>query len=156
MINLIVAISKNNVIGKSNSLPWYYKEDLKYFKEITTNKTVVMGRNTFASIINRNNKPLPNRENIVVSRNKEFSYPGVKVINDLRGFLKNSNNEDIFIIGGKQIYEESLDLVDRFYITHINKEYDGDITLNINYHDLDLISTKSTDELTFNVYERRK
>lgn len=156
MINLIVAISKNGVIGKSNSLPWYYKEDLQYFKEITTGKTVVMGKNTFNSILSRNNKPLPNRNNVVVTRNVNYSYEGVVVINDVKKYLLDNKDKDIFVIGGKQIYEEVYDLVDRFYITHINKDYDGDIVLNIDYSKLELSKSFDKNELTFAVYERRK
>ena len=72
MINLIVAIGQNNLIGKDNDLPWHYKEDLKYFKETTMNKTVVMGENTFYSIFNRTNKLLPNRKMVVATFNKDF------------------------------------------------------------------------------------
>ncbi len=74
MISIIVAIDKNNLIGNNNSLPWNYPEDLKYFREITLNKTVLMGKNTFISILNRNNKPLPKRKNIVVSHDKNLKF----------------------------------------------------------------------------------
>lgn len=155
MISLIVAISQNNIIGKSNSLPWYYKEDLKYFKEVTTGKTVVMGRKTFDSIIDRNNKPLPNRENVVVTRNVDYSYDGVVVVNNVKKYLLENKHKDIFIIGGKTIYEETYSMVDRFYITHINKDYDGDIKLYIDYSNLKLVKSINKGELTFSIYERR-
>ena len=154
MINLIVAISKNNIIGKNNSLPWYYPEDLKYFKKITTGKTVVMGRKTFESIINRNNKPLPNRINVVLTRDSGYKFDGAIIINDLNKFLENNKDEDIFIIGGKQIFDESMNYVDRFYITHIDKDYDGDTSLSIDYSKLNLVSKISEGDLTFAVYER--
>ncbi len=154
MINLIVAISKNNIIGKNNSLPWYYPEDLKYFKKITTGKTVVMGRKTFESIINRNNKPLPNRVNVVLTRDSGYKFDGAIIINDLNKFLDNNKDEDIFIIGGKQIFDESMHYVDRFYITHIDKDYDGDTSLSIDYSKLNLVSKISEGDLTFAVYER--
>ena len=154
MINLIVAISKNNIIGKNNSLPWYYPEDLKYFKKITTGKTVVMGRKTFESIINRNNIPLPNRVNVVLTRDSGYKFDGAIIINDLNKFLDNNKDEDIFIIGGKQIFDESMHYVDRFYITHIDKDYDGDTSLSIDYSKLNLVSKISEGDLTFAVYER--
>lgn len=156
MINLIVAIAKNNIIGKNNELPWHYPDDLKYFKKITTGKTVVMGRKTFESIISRNGKPLPNRKNVVVTRDVNYKYDGVTVINDLKSYLQAHKDEDIFVIGGKQIFEESLDFVDRFYITHIDKEYDGDTSLEINYQNLKEISKTKEGVLTFSVYERVK
>ena len=83
MVSLIVAIGKNNLIGKDNDLPWHYKEDLQYFKQTTLNKTVVMGENTFYSIFNRTNKLLANRKMGVATFNKEFKMDGVEVTCDL-------------------------------------------------------------------------
>ena len=110
MRNLIVAIGKNNLIGKDNDLPWNYKEDLQYFKQTTLNKTVVMGENTFYSIFSRTNKLLPNRKMVVATFNKDFKHEGVEVIYDLEKYLKETT-EDVFVIGGCQIYKASLDLV---------------------------------------------
>lgn len=157
MISLIVAIAKNNVIGLNNQLPWHYKNDLKYFKEVTTNHKVVMGMKTFQSIIDRNGKILPNRENYVVTRNLKFNYPNVTVINDLKSFLKQNHQDEIFIIGGSQIFDIALDYADRLYITHINKEYDGDVFFpEVNFSEFKLISKRDEDELSFCVYERIK
>lgn len=158
MINLIVAIGKNNLIGKGNSLPWYYPEDLKYFRQTTLNKTVLMGENTFYSIIARNNKPLPKRKNIVATLNKDFSYDGVEVVHDVVEFVKENHDEDIFIIGGMQIYKLTLPYADRLYITHINKEYDGDVYFpSIDYSNYKVISENVvSSELTFKVYEKVK
>lgn len=157
MISIIVAISKNNVIGKDNDLPWHYPSDLKYFKETTLHKTVVMGSNTFKSIISRNKKPLPNRTNIVVTRNKDFSYPGVIVVNDLVEFLQQDHQEEIFIIGGKQIYEQALGFTERLYITHIDEEYEGDTFFpEVDYTKYKLISKKEEGKLTFCIYEKVK
>lgn len=157
MISIIVAIAKNNVIGLKNDLPWHYPVDLQYFKKTTLNKTVLMGSKTFYSIINRLSKPLPNRKNIVVTRNESFSYPGVEVVHDLISFLEKPHNEEIFIIGGKQIYETSLLYADRLYITHIDKEYKGDVFFpKIDYDKYKLISKKTIDELAFCVYEKVK
>ncbi len=155
MINLIVAIGKNNLIGKDNDLPWHYKEDLQYFKATTLNKTVVMGENTFYSIFGRTNKLLPNRKMVVATFNKDFKHEGVEVIHDLEKYLKETT-EDVFIIGGCQIYKASLNLVDRMYITHVNKEYEGNMFFpEIDYSKFNKISQIDSGELSFCVYERK-
>lgn len=155
MINIIVAISKNNVIGRNGALPWHYPEDLKYFKEITMNQKVLMGKTTFESIVNKLGKPLPNRYNIVVTHDKSFQYDGVEIVNDLQSFIKEKKNENIFIIGGRQIYEQCLPYVHYLYITHINKEYEGDVYFpNIDFSKFQLVSKKDSNDLSFCVYQR--
>ena len=157
MISLVVAIAKNGVIGKDNQLPWYYKNDLKYFKEITTGHTVVMGRNTFESIIDRNGRTLPNRKSVVVTRNKEFKYEGVEVVNDFNKYLHKDFKEEVFIIGGSEIFKDSLAYADRLYITHIDKEYEGDVWFpEYDKSEYKLISKRDEGELSFCVYERIK
>jgi len=143
------------LIGKNNDLPWDYPEDLQYFKYITLNKTVLMGVTTFESIVQRLNKPLPNRKSIVASLDN-FSYPGVEVINDLIGFLKKPHNEEIFVIGGKTIYEIAFPYANKLYITHIKKVYDGDTYLDFDLSDFKLVKSDDNEELTFAVYERIK
>jgi dihydrofolate reductase len=156
MINLIVAISKNNIIGKKNNIPWYYPEDLKYFKKITTGKTVVMGRKTFQSIIDRNGKILPNRQNIVITRDQNFKHENVIVINDVNEYIKNFKNEEIFVMGGSEIYNLFMPHTDKLYITHVNKEYDGDVYFpEIDYSQFELISKDDQNELSFCVYQRK-
>lgn len=126
-INLIVAISKNNCIGKDNKLPWHLPEDLKHFKKITSGKTVLMGRKTFESILDYLGKPLPKRKNIVITRNKNYEVPeGVEVYTDLNEAIEKYKNEEVFVIGGSSIYEQSMPLADKLYITHVNQEVDGD------------------------------
>lgn len=123
MINLIVAVDQHLLIGNSAGLPWYIPEDLKYFRDVTRGKTVIMGRKTFESI----GRPLPNRVNVVVSR-KALAIEGVFVIHDLEEYLqKVDKNEDIFIIGGAEIYQLAYPYVDRLYITHIDYSFTGDI-----------------------------
>lgn len=159
MISIIVAIDKNNLIGDGEKLPWYYPEDLKYFKTQTLNKTVLMGRKTFNSIIERNNKPLPKRNNIVATRDKNYKceFSSVEVINDLKEFFNKKHDEEIFIIGGKEIYQEALEYADRLYITHIDKVYDGDVYFPIiNYNNYNLVSSVKSEELDFCIYERKK
>ncbi len=155
MISMIFAMDPTGLIGKNNDLPWNYPEDLQYFKYITLNKTVLMGVTTFESIVSRLNKPLPNRKSIVASLDN-FSYPGVEVINDLIPFLKAPHNEEIFVIGGKTIYEIALPYADKLYITHVKKVYEGDTYLDIDLSNFKLIKSDDNEELTFSVYERIK
>ena len=125
MISIIAAVSKNGVIGVDNKLPWDLPEDLKKFKEITTGNVVIMGRKTYESI----GKALPNRINIVVTRDKNFFVPGVLSANSLdSALLKAGGNKDIFIIGGGEIYKQSMGFADKLYITEVDMEVEGDTT----------------------------
>jgi|SRR3989344_915172 len=120
MISLIAAIGKNNELGKGNDLLWKFPADQKYFREKTEGHGVIMGRKTFESI----GRPLPNRRNIVITRDKTYLRHGVDVVHSLEealGLFKNSN-EEIFIIGGAEIYKQVMSLADRLYITHIEAE----------------------------------
>ena len=155
MISLIFATDPNHLIGNNNDLPWNYSEDLKYFKAKTLNKTVLMGLETFNSILSINGKPLP-RRNLVVASLEPFSYPNVTVIDDLFKYLKQSHEEEIFIIGGKTIYELSFPYADRLYITHIKKEHEGNVYLNFDLDDFTLVSQDKREDLIFAVYERLK
>lgn len=155
MFSLIVAIGPHNIIGKGNDLPWYYPDDLKYFKKTTLNKAVFMGYNTFLSIYNRLGKPLPKRTNYVLTFEETLPGGGIP-IHDLKEL---PTDEEIFVIGGKTIYELMLPKCERLYITHINKEYDGDVYFPpINYEEYDLISKEDAleGELSFCVYEKKK
>jgi len=153
MISLIFATDPNHLIGKDNNLPWNYSEDLKYFKETTLNKTVLMGLNTFHSIMDKLGKPLPKR-NIIVASLDEFSYPNVLVIKDLISFLKQPHDEEIFVIGGKTIYELAFPYANRLYITHIKKPHEGNIYFNYSLAGFKPIWQKNLPELTFVIYER--
>lgn len=154
MISLIFACDPNHLIGRNNDLPWNYSEDLKYFKEKTLNKTVLMGEQTFYSILSKLGKPLPKR-NIVVASLEDFSYPGVTVTRDLLAFLKEEREEEIFVIGGKTIYELAFPYADRLYITHIKKVHEGNVYLNFSLDDFQLIKEEVLPELTFAIYERK-
>lgn len=122
MFSIIVAIGKNNEIGKNNKLLWHIPEDLKKFKETTLGKTVVMGRNTFKSI----GKILPNRNNIVLSKNLQNinNKKNLEICDDFSKIIKKYKNsvEEVFIIGGAQIYKKALELgiVEKLYISHID------------------------------------
>jgi len=117
-INVIAAVSLDGIIGVNNDIPWHLPEDLKRFKRLTLNKTVIMGRKTFESL---NSKPLPNRANLVIS-SKPIEVPGVRQVNTPEQALelaKTMSNE-IFIIGGARIYEYFLPLADKIYLTRVN------------------------------------
>jgi dihydrofolate reductase len=125
MINLIVATSKNGTIGKNNKIPWDIPDDLRYFKKKTLGSSIIMGRKTFESI----GKPLPKRENIVITSNENYRKKGVIVVNSLEKAIKKANHlNEIFIIGGQKVYEEALNLkvVEKIYQTKIHKEIPGD------------------------------
>ncbi|MBP5211107.1 MAG: dihydrofolate reductase [Bacteroidales bacterium] len=121
MINIIVAISDNYAIGRSGDMPWHLSGDLKFFKAKTTGHTVVMGRKTWVSI---GAKPLPNRRNIVITRSADFEAPGAEIRSSLEDALKENSGQEIFVIGGGQIYAQAIDLADRLYITHIHTQVD--------------------------------
>src|ERR1700691_1833991 len=104
-----VAVSENLVIGKGNNLPWHLPEDLKHFKELTIGKTVVMGRKTYESIVARLNKPLPGRKNVVITRQTDYKVPdGVLVFKSLEDAFQELSSNDIYIIGGAEIYKQAL------------------------------------------------
>lgn len=123
MISIIVAVAENNVIGKDNSLIWHLPRDLKHFKETTSGHYILMGRKTFES----NGKPLPNRTNVIITRDKNYKAEGCIVVYSLEDALKEAKNDpEIFIIGGGVIYEMALPLTDRIYLTKIHHSFEGD------------------------------
>ncbi len=123
IISLIAAMGKNRVIGKNNSLPWNLPADMKHFRELTTNKPVIMGRKTFESI----GKPLPNRTNIVITRDQDYKAENCIVVRSADDALKAAeNNEEVMVIGGSQIYKEFLPRANRMYLTLIEEDFDGD------------------------------
>jgi len=118
----IVAVSRNGVIGKDNQLPWRFSSDLKHFKEITMGHTVIMGRKTFESI----GKPLPNRENFVLSRQKKNGEQGISFFSSIDEAFSKVKSDKAFIIGGGDLYRQTLDRIDGIYLTRIQKDYEGD------------------------------
>lgn len=122
-ITIIVAASENSVIGYKNALPWNISEDLKYFKKITINHSVIMGRKTFESI----GKPLKDRRNIVISRDKTLKIEGVEVVNSLDdAIFRNKDQNEIFIIGGEQIYKMAMPFATNMHITKVYTNIEGD------------------------------
>jgi dihydrofolate reductase len=123
MLSIIAALSRNRVIGKDNQLPWRLPADLKHFKSVTLGKPVIMGRKTFESI----GRPLPGRDNIVVTRDPKFHADGIAVAHSLDDALAQVHDvPEIMLIGGAQLYAESLARAQRLYLTLIHADVDGD------------------------------
>jgi len=161
ILSVIVAIGKNNEIGKGNELLCYLPADLKHFKEITNGHTIIMGRKTFESLPKG---PLPNRRNIVISRSKDLKIEGAEVYSSLDyALIKTMNEEEVFIIGGAQIYEQIFSDADKLYLTKIHADFsDADVFFpKINYHEwreisreVHLADEKHPYSFTFLEYER--
>jgi dihydrofolate reductase len=122
MITLIAACSENRVIGKDGTLIWHIPEDLKRFKKLTLGNPIVMGRKTYESI----GKPLPGRTNIILTRDKNFKAENCLVYNKISDVLEIFEKNNIFVIGGGEIYKQFLDRADRIELTLIHKNFDGD------------------------------
>lgn len=160
MINMIVATSKNNQIGIDNKLPWHIPEDLKYFRQTTSGKTVLMGRKTFESI----GRPLPNRKNIVLTRDMNFAPEGVSVVHNLEEALEICNSkEEIFIIGGGEIYSLFLPYADYLYITLVDKVINGDTDFPVYENQFEMIKSTPGEAMTedghsfaFTVWKRKE
>lgn len=130
MINLIVCMGKNREIGINNDMPWGrgLPADLAYFKKITKNQTVVMGSKTFNSIVSSLGKALPNRKNIVLTRNNDFKYPEVDVFHEVDTLLtiEGGRESDLFIIGGASMYKQFMGIADYLYVTLVEGEFNAD------------------------------
>ncbi|MEJ8543834.1 dihydrofolate reductase [Brevibacillus borstelensis] len=157
MISLIVAHTRNRVIGRDGVMPWHLPNDLKHVKAITTGQTIVMGRKTFASI----GKPLPNRRNVVLTRSTDFSAEGVEVVHSKEDVLALG---DVIIFGGAELYRQFLDAVDRMYITEIDMETKGDTffpewdqkAFNLVWRREGIVDERNPIPHTFSLYERKR
>ncbi|MEQ8241307.1 MAG: dihydrofolate reductase [Cyclobacteriaceae bacterium] len=128
-ISMIAAMGSNRVIGKDNGIPWHLPDDFNYFKSTTKGHHIIMGRKNFESLP-KNYRPLPDRTNFVITRNKNYAEPGIEVFHNLEDALaktKQNNEEEAFIIGGGEIYKMGLDYCDRIYLTEIDGAFDGDV-----------------------------
>ncbi len=171
ILSHIVAAAKNDVIGTQNRLPWDIPEDMKFFREKTKGKAIIMGRKTFESV----GHPLPNRLNVVVTRQKDYAPPvpaggassGETVIcPDLKSAIDfcqgqiSKYGEEIFIIGGGEIFRESLPLVDNVYLTRIHKDVEGDVTYpSLSPLEFALVESRDRTEpvpFTFQTFTRKK
>ncbi|OZT78002.1 dihydrofolate reductase [Salinicoccus roseus] len=120
MVSLIVCHAEQNVIGFKNKMPWHLPNDLKHVKKLTQGNTIVMGRKTFDSL----GRPLPNRRNVVLTRNRDFDAEGIDVIHEVAD-IKELEGE-VFIFGGSGVYDQTMDLVDEMHITRIHETFGGD------------------------------
>lgn len=120
MVSLIVCHANQNVIGFKNKMPWHLPVDLKHVKKLTEGNTIVMGRKTYESL----GKPLPNRKNVVLTTNKDYSAEGAEVIHDI-GEIKHLSGK-VFIFGGSGVYHQTMDIVDEMYVTRIYETFAGD------------------------------
>ena len=162
MITLIVAMGKNREIGKENQLLWHLPKDLKRFKELTSGYPIIMGRKTYESI----GKPLPNRTNIVISRKNDWFEEGILIVGSIKEAVKFAKkiDEEVFIIGGGNIYEQTIDLADKLEVTLVDAVLDADTFFpkinekvwqktNEEYHQKD---EKNEFDFCFQTFERIK
>ena len=153
MLSIIVAISKNNAIGKDNKLLWHLPDDLKRFKKMTTGHNIIMGKKTFESL----GRVLPNRHHIVLSRDANFKIDNenVEILNDVALLKKYINSdEENFVIGGGSVYKLLMPYSQKMYITKINKEFDGDVYFpEINYKEWKITNQEPGPECDENLFE---
>ena len=141
MVSIIVAIAENGTIGDKNSLLWHIKEDMRFFRTTTSGHAVIMGRKTFESL---GSKPLPKRTNIVITR-QDVEFEGALTAHSLEEAIAMAKeacgDDEIFVMGGAQIYAEALNVVDRLYITRVERDYKGDTSFpEIDYSQWQLVS----------------
>jgi dihydrofolate reductase len=161
-ISIISAVAENGVIGTKNGLPWKLSGDMKYFSKITTGKTVVMGKNTFLSILKILGKPLPNRKSIVLSSALD-KIEGAEIIKDIENIKGIAKDEEVFIIGGASVYKQTLPLANKLYITEVTCNCEGDAFFpEFDKKDWNLVSEekhtkdeKNEYDYNFKVYERK-
>ena len=137
MVSIIVAIAQNGTIGDKNSLLWHIKEDMRFFRTTTSGHPVIMGRKTFESL---GSKPLPKRTNIVITR-ADREFEGALTAHSLEEAIRMAGEDDeIFVMGGAQIYREALSVVDRMYITVVERDYEGDTSFpDVDYSEWKLV-----------------
>lgn len=155
MITIIVATDKNGLIGNGDRLPWHIPADLKFYKEMTVGKTILMGRRTFEGLPG----VLPNRKTIVVTRDHSFKKDGIEIVDDAQkvfdAFI--DSPDELMVSGGAQIYEQAYKYADKMYISRINQEFKGDKYLPpFNKDDFELCETIDKNEFIVEVYRRKK
>jgi dihydrofolate reductase len=160
-LSLIVAVSENNVIGRDGDLPWHLSADLKRFKRLTRGHHIVMGRKTFESI----GRMLPGRITVVVTRNAEYQAPGAIVAGSLDDALRRiSGDSDVFIVGGAELYRNTLDQAARIYLTAVHADVDGDTCFpEVDWSRWSLLEDvrfaaddKNDHDYSFRVYDRKQ
>ena len=154
---LIAAASANGVIGSDGKIPWYIPEDLAYFKQLTAGHTVIMGRKTFESIFKKLKKPLPERINVVITRQRDYAAPpGVEVYHDVAAAITaHASEPEVFIIGGGDIYSQTIDQADTLYLTHVHQTVAGETTFPpIDPTTWKAVDSRETDAATYVTYHR--
>jgi dihydrofolate reductase len=128
MISIIVAKAANGVIGKKGEIPWYLPDDLKHFVKITKGHTVIMGRKTYESIVKRLGHALSDRKNIIITSQNDYSAPGCEIVKNIDEIIQKFSNssEEVFIIGGGEIYKRFLPIAKKLYVTNVRVELPGD------------------------------
>jgi dihydrofolate reductase len=127
-LSIIVAVANNNVIGQNNTLPWHLPEDLKRFKALTMGHHIIMGRKTYESL----GRLLPGRTTVIVTRNKQYHVEGAIVVHSLKQALAVcQSDEEVFLIGGAELYEIGLAYADKLYLTEVHADYEGDALLPV-------------------------
>jgi len=157
MISMIVAYDENRLIGAENKLPWHFKEDLQYFKKVTTGHDIFMGRLTFESILSYGKQPLPNRHHYVATRTQVYDFDAVTTVDDIDAFVNHYPKEkELFVIGGANIYKQLLPVADRLYVTHVKHAYEGDAWFPaVDLKVWEATKIDETDDLCFMRYERK-
>ncbi len=151
-ITLIASVAQNGVIGAQGDLAWRHPEDLRRFKSLTMGHPVLMGRRTFASI----GRPLPGRQNIVITRATDWAADGAQVAHSLPEALAMASSQDLFVIGGGEIYRQTIALADRLEITHIDRELTGDTEFpDIAPSEWERLRVEDRDGFSFVSYRRR-
>lgn len=159
-VSAIVAAADNNAIGKDNKLLWHLPNDLRFFKRTTSGHTVIMGRKTYESV----GMPLPNRRNLVITRQEDYVLENAEVVHSLGEALTHcANEEEVFIVGGAEIYRQALPRTGRVYLTRVHADLPGDTYFpDLDENDWMLVSADKHDPderhaygYTFEVYERR-
>ena len=161
MLSLIVATTREGIIGKEGALAWRIPKDLQYFKKVTMGKTMIMGRKTFESLPGM----LPGRKHVVLTRNRDLSFPeGVEVLHDLEEVLKYRDlSEEVMIIGGGELFQHFMPYCEKLYITYVNKEFQGDtyfplekLTDFVEIYRETALDEHSGIELDFTIYQKKE
>ena len=153
MITIVAALSRNGIIGVNGKLPWHNKEEIQHFKQLTTGKTVIMGRKTFESI----GKPLANRRNVVVSKTLK-NIEGAEVYRSIEEALsKVETNGEVFVIGGREVFEQTIKLADKMHLSCIYGNFEGDVFFpSFNKKQWKIIEKKKYNCFETTTYARKK
>ena len=160
MVSIIVAVAQNGTIGDKNALLWHIKEDMRFFRTTTSGHAVIMGRKTFESL---GSKPLPKRKNIVITR-QDVEFEGALTAHSLDEAIRMAEgDEEVFVIGGAQIYAEALKCADRLYLTLVERDYEGDTSFpDIDFSQWELVASERYERgeeydspFAFLTYDRR-